>query len=77
MGLHGQRRLTLVYGHDMAPVQRRIGEYTVRILKGAAPADLPVEHYDAWKLTINLPALARLGLTLPRELLARADEVIE
>jgi putative tryptophan/tyrosine transport system substrate-binding protein len=68
---------TLAYGHDIVPAQRRIGEYAVRILKGAAPADLPVEQSDAWKLTINMTALARLGLTLPRELLVRADEVIE
>jgi putative ABC transport system substrate-binding protein len=48
-----------------------------RILKGTAPADLPVEQSDAWKLTVNLHAAARLGLTIPHSLVGRADEVIE
>ena len=65
------------YGHDLAFAQRRVGEYVARILKGAVPAELPVERSDAWKLTVNLGAAARLGLEIPPSLLARADEVIE
>jgi putative ABC transport system substrate-binding protein len=65
------------YGHDLAYGQRRVGEYVARILKGAAPAELPVEQSDAWKLTVNLKAAAQLGLTISASLLARADEVIE
>jgi putative ABC transport system substrate-binding protein len=67
----------LAYGHDLTYAQRRAGWYAARILKGAAPADLPVEQPDAWKLTVNLQAAARLGLTIPQSILARADEVIE
>jgi putative ABC transport system substrate-binding protein len=65
------------YGHDLAHAQRRVGEYVARILHGAAPAELPVEQPDVWSLTVNLGAAARLGLTIPPSLLARADEVIE
>ena len=65
------------YGHDLRYGQRRAGEYVARILKGAAPAELPVEQSDAWKLTVNLKAAAQLGLTISASLLARADEVIE
>ena len=65
------------YGHDLAYAQRRVGEYVARILKGAAPAELPVEQSDAWKLTVNLKAAAQLGLTVPQSILVRADEVIE
>ncbi len=67
----------LAYGHDLADSQRRVGEYAARILKGAVPADLPVEQPDAWKLTVNLSAAAHLGVALPPSILARADEVIE
>jgi len=65
------------YGHDLRYGQRRAGEYVARILKGAAPAELPVEQSDAWKLTVNLKAAAQLGLTVPQSILVRADEVIE
>jgi putative tryptophan/tyrosine transport system substrate-binding protein len=65
------------YGHDLIYAQRRVGEYVARILKGAVPAELPVEQSDAWKLTINLKAAAQLGLAVPLSLLARANEVIE
>jgi putative ABC transport system substrate-binding protein len=67
----------LAYGHDLAYAQSRVGWYAARILKGTAPADLPVEQSDAWKLTVNLQAAARLGRTIPQSILARADEVIE
>jgi putative ABC transport system substrate-binding protein len=65
------------YGHDLPYAQRRVGEYVVQILRGAVPAEMPVEQSDAWKLTVNLRAAARLGLAVPPALLARADEVIE
>jgi putative ABC transport system substrate-binding protein len=67
----------LAYGHDLAYAQSRVGWYAARILKGIAPADLPVEQSDAWKLTVNLQAAARLGLNIPYVILGRADEVIE
>ena len=68
---------TLAYGHDLEYAHRRVGEYAARILKGAAPADLPVEQPDAWKLTVNLRAAAGVNLVVPPAVLARADEVIE
>jgi putative ABC transport system substrate-binding protein len=67
----------LGFGHDLAYGRRRVGEYVVRILKGATPSELPVERSDAWKLTVNLRAAAQVGLNIPPSLLARADEVIE
>lgn len=68
---------TFAYGHDLDYAHRRVGEYVARILKGAAPADLPVEQSDAWKLTVNLRAAKGFGLDVPAAVLGRADEVIE
>ena len=65
------------FGHNLTYAWRRTGWYAAQVLKGALPAELPVEQSDAWKLTVNLEAAGRLGLTIPPSLLARADEVIE
>jgi len=67
----------LGFGHDLTYGQRRVGEYVARILKGAAPSELPVERSGAWKLTVNLRAAAQVGLIIPASLLVRADKVIE
>lgn len=64
------------YGPDYAAMWRRGAEYVDKILRGARPADLPIEQPTRYLLTVNLKAARALGLTIPESILIRADEVI-
>jgi putative tryptophan/tyrosine transport system substrate-binding protein len=74
---YAETGVLLFYGVNLPALHRRLAVYVDKILKGAQPADLPVEQPTTLKFVINLKTAKALGLTVPQSILARADAVIE
>ncbi len=71
-----ERGFMLSYGPDNSKITRRVAEIAVRILKGAKPAEIPVEQADEFTLVVNGPVASMLGLRIPESVMARATRII-
>ena len=67
----------MFYGVNLVDLSRRAATFVDKILKGAKPADLPVEQPKKFEFIVNLKAAKQIGLTIPPNVLARADRVIK
>ena len=76
-GEYAEAGLLLAFGSSRKATQQRAATYIDKILKGARPTDLPVEEPSTFELIINLKTAKAMGLTIPRSVLLRADEVLQ
>lgn len=77
IGTSSLEGLLVGYGPDLSDALRRAADLTDKILKGAKPAEIPVEQPTTFELVVNLKVAKTLGVKLPQSLLSRADRIVE